>query len=201
MAGRIPHWRSACSSTGMAKTIAGFFRTKAEGESATQALQQAGFSNQEISFMAANPRETGLPKVGPVLKDSGSESEAASDAFIGAAVGLAAGVIAVVLPGIGPLIAAGPLAGAIGGLTAGAAAGGIIGLLKDHGISEDEAEFYAEGVRRGGALVTVHGVDEEREKKARQIFDQAGAIDTEQLADEWRRTGWTGSSPKTLRAG
>ena len=42
--------------------------------------------------------------------------------------------------------------------------------LKDHGVSEDEAEFYAEGVKRGGALVTVHGVEEKRETNALSLI-------------------------------
>ena len=149
--------------------------------------------------MAGDTRMHETPKVGPSVK--GAESEAGSDAVVGGIIGLAAGMIAVVLPGIGALIAAGPIAGAIGGLTAGAAAGGVIGLLKDHGITEEKAEFYAEGVRRGGALVTVHGVEDDREKTARKILDDAGAIEVEQLAEEWRATGWTGGQPKTLRAG
>jgi uncharacterized membrane protein len=88
-----------------------------------------------------------------------------------------------IIPGIGPLIAAGPIAGAIAGLTAGAATGGVIGLLRDHGVSEEEAEFYAEGVKRGGALVTVHDVSEERAGEAKRIFERHGAIDTEDLDD------------------
>ncbi|HTS31575.1 MAG TPA: hypothetical protein VMH81_37145 [Bryobacteraceae bacterium] len=148
-----------------------------------------------------NSRANEIPKIGPPVEDSGSESEAAADAFVGGVVGLAAGMIVVVLQGIGPLLAAGPIAGAIGGLTAGVAVGGVVGLLKDHGISEDEAQFYAEGVRRGGALVVVHGVAEDREKTARKILEDAGAIETEELADEWRQSGWNGPTPKTLRAG
>jgi hypothetical protein len=170
----------------MAKTISGFFHTRAEGEAAQDALFSRGFLREEVSFVAGDMRPHATPAVGPV-KEVGGESEAASDAWIGGVVGLAAGMIAVVLPGIGPLIAAGPLAGAIGGLSVGAAAGGVIGLLKDHGISEEEAEFYAEGVRRGGSLVTVHGVSREREEEARKILDQAGAIQVEELADEIRR--------------
>jgi hypothetical protein len=113
----------------------------------------------------------------------GAESEAGSDAVVGGIIGLAAGMIAVVLPGIGALIAAGPIAGAIGGLTAGAAAGGLIGLLKDHGVSEEKAEFYAEGVSRGGALITVHNVDGDREKQARDILDEAGAVEVEEIEE------------------
>jgi hypothetical protein len=182
----------------MAKTITGFFRTQAEGQRAQEALKNAGFTGDEVSFVAGDTRGHQTPRVGPPVEDAGTESEAASDAWIGGVVGLAAGVIAVVLPGIGPLIAAGPIAGEIGGMTVGAAAGGIIGLLKDHGISEEEAQFYAEGVRRGGSLVTVHGIAEDREKTARKILDDNGAIEVEKLADEWRRTGWKG--PETTTA-
>ncbi|HLK66679.1 MAG TPA: hypothetical protein VKU19_24760 [Bryobacteraceae bacterium] len=184
----------------MAKAIAGFFRTQVEGERAKTALYQAGFTQDEVSFMASDNRPHELPKVGPVLKDSGSESEAASDAFVGGMIGLAAGAIAVVLPGIGPLIAMGPIAAAIGGMTAGVAAGGVIGLLKDHGITEEKAEFYAEGIHRGGALITVHGVDDDREKTARKIMDGSGAIEVEQLADEWRKSGWSGPRTKMVPA-
>jgi hypothetical protein len=182
----------------MAKTIAGFFCTPAEGQKAEVALLAAGFDREEVSFVAGDTRGHQTPKVGPSVEVAGSESEAASDAWIGGVVGLAAGLIAVVLPGIGPLIAAGPIAGAIGGLTVGAAAGGLIGLLKDHGISEEEAQFYAEGVKRGGALITVHGIPEDREKEARKILDDNGALEVEQLADEWRRTGWKGTTPTSV---
>jgi len=184
----------------MAKAIAGFFRTVSQGERARQALLQAGFTENEVGFVTGDTRGHNTPRVGPALKEEGSESEAVRDAFVGGAIGLAAGLFAVLLPGFGFLIAAGPLVGALGGLTAGAAVGGLVGILKDHGVSEDEAEFYAEGVKRGGALVTVHGVAEKRETNAREILDEAGAIEVEQLADEYRREGWTPAA-KTLKAG
>jgi hypothetical protein len=196
----MPHWKRKCTVFGMAKAIAGFFRTVGEGERARQALLQAGLTENEVGFVTGDTRGHTTPKVGPVLKDEGSGSEAVKDAFVGGAIGLAAGLFAVLVPGFGFLIAAGPLVGAFGGLTAGAAVGGLIGILKDHGISEDEAEFYAEGVKRGGALVTVHGVEEKRETEARKILDTRGAIEVEQLADEYRREGWT-PMPKTLKAG
>ena len=184
----------------MAKAIAGFYKTVAEGERARTALYDAGFTLEEVGFVAGDMRGHTTPAVGPVLEAEGSESEAVGDAFVGGAIGLAAGLFAVLLPGFGWLVAAGPLVGAFGGMTAGVAVGGFIGIMKDHGISEDEAQFYAEGVKRGGALVTVHGVDEHREAAARKILDREGAMETEELADEWRRSGWQGPA-KTLRAG
>src|SRR4051812_15552821 len=139
----------------MAKTteaIAGFFRTVGEGEKARQELLSAGFRDDQVSFLTGDTRGHETPAVGPIAQ-TGAEDEAPRDAWIGGVVGLAAGMVAVAIPGIGPFLAAGPLAttlaGAVGGLTAGAATGGVIGLLRDHGISEEEAEFYAQGVKRG----------------------------------------------------
>lgn len=166
----------------METQISGFYRTRAEGEAARNALLAAGYLPDEISFLAGDVEGHQTPAVGPVA-ETGGLSEAPRDAWIGGVAGLAAGAIAVILPGIGPLIALGPMAGAIGGLGVGAAAGGIIGLLHDQGISKEEAEFYAEGVKRGGALVTVH-VSGDRASEARKILDQQGAIEVEKLTPE-----------------
>jgi len=171
----------------MTQTIAGFFNTRSEGESAYRQLVASGFDPSEISFVAGDTQSQNIPKIGP-LEETGASSEMARDASLGSAIGLAAGLVALVIPGIGPLIAIGPLAAAMGGLTAGAAAGGIIGLLKDQGVSGDEAKFYAEGIKRGGSLVTVYGASEEKEKKARQIMKDRGAVETEELGAGSRQT-------------
>ena len=171
----------------MTQTIAGFFKTRSEGEAAYRQLIAGGFTPSEVSFVAADTKSQDIPKIGPI-EETGSSSEMARDASVGSVIGLAAGLVALVIPGIGPLLAIGPLAAAMGGLTAGAAAGGIIGLLKDQGVSEDEAKFYAEGVKHGGALVTVYGASAENEKKARQIMKDRGALETEELGAGRRRT-------------
>ena len=164
----------------MTETIAGFFGTLAEGQRARAALLEAGFPKNQLSFLAGDTSGHATPDIGPVMKES--ESESGEDAFKGAAIGLAVGMVALFLPGIGPVLVAGPLAAYVGGIAAGAAIGELIGVLKDHGISEEEARFYAEGVARGGALVTIHDATPERQKLARKILDKSGAIGTEQLA-------------------
>jgi hypothetical protein len=170
----------------MATAIAAFFPTRNEGLAAQDALIQSGFSRDQVSYLTSDPGEHDVTAVGPKFR-TGAESEAGIDAWIGGAIGLAAGMIAVVLPGIGTLIAAGPIAGAIGGLAAGTAVGGIVGLLRDHGIPEEEVAFYEEGIRRGGSLVSVHGLSEDEATVARDILDRNGAADIEKLADEWSR--------------
>src|SRR5437762_12016575 len=90
---------------------------------------------------------------------------AAAGAGIGAALGGAAGLLAglglLAIPGIGPVVAAGWLASTAAMAVAGGATGGLIGALTQSGLTEHEARGYAEGVRRGGTLVTVR-VDESR---------------------------------------
>jgi hypothetical protein len=169
----------------MTQSIAGFFRTRGEGEAAQAALLSDGFTRDQVSFVTGDALGHETPALGPVESVEG-QSELAQDAFIGSAIGLAVGMIAVFIPGIGPLIAAGPLAGAIAGLSVGAGAGGIVGLLKDTGVSKEEAEFYAEGVRKGGALITVEYASADEEKRAREVLKKSGAIQTEELAAESR---------------
>jgi len=92
------------------------------------------------------------------------------------------------------VLAAGPLAAAVTtlvGAGVGAAAGGLLGALVDLGVPEEEAGYYAEGVRRGGALVTAH-VDDNRLDKARNILQQYNPVNINNRAAEWKKAGWTG---------
>ena len=167
----------------MATEIAGFFRTRGDGERAYRALREQGFTHDEVSFVAGDDRPADMPALGPI-ESIGAESEAGSDALIGGLAGLAVGVIASTIPGLGPIFTAGPLAAAIGGMSAGAIVGGLVGFLKDRGMEQKDAEFIAKGVAEGGALVTVHDVSDDRAEKVREILKQSNAIDTETLADE-----------------
>ena len=179
------------------KTAVGFFDTQEQGHRAVSALVDGGIPNDRVSFLAGDTRGHETPAVGPIHELG--DTETGRDAWIGALVGLVAGVVALSIPGLGMLIAAGPLAGAIGGLGVGAAVGGLIGLLRDHGVSEAEAEFYAEGVKRGGSLVMVTAGSDLADRAAK-IMKDSGAIDVEKRAEEWRAAGWTGGT-KVRRAG
>ncbi len=53
------------------------------------------------------------------------------------------------IPGLGPVVAAGWLASTAVGAAVGGATGGLLGALKEAGHSDEEANVYAEGVRRG----------------------------------------------------
>jgi len=68
--------------------------------------------------------------------------------------------------------------------------------LKDLFMPDEDRYTYAEGLRRGGYLVTVQATDAEYER-ALDILDDEGTIDIDARQDEWRSEGWTGYSGAT----
>jgi hypothetical protein len=106
-------------------------------------------------------------------------------AVLGGAAGLLAGRSAFALPGVGVVVTAGWLVSTLAGAVAGGTAGGVVGALIEAGVSENEAAGYAEGVRRGGTLVTIRVTAQDREfyeniltgrevRRVRNAFDPAG---------------------------
>lgn len=73
----------------------------------------------------------------------------------------------------------------------GAVAGGLIGGLRQLGVSDTDAQYHAEAVRRGGALVIVRA-DDARAQAVADAMRSHGAIDIEQRVASWRESGWTG---------
>jgi uncharacterized membrane protein len=82
-------------------------------------------------------------------------------------------------------MAAGWLVGALAGAVAGGAAGGVVGAMIEAGISDNDAADYAEGVRRGGTLVTIRAMGKDQEfyedilngrevRRVSNVFDPAG---------------------------
>ena len=72
----------------------------------------------------------------------------------------------------------------------GAATGGVLGALVGTGIPEADANFYAEGVRRGGTLVIAKTSDDMADR-AYDIMQQYGAVDVDKRGAKWRASGWT----------
>lgn len=69
---------------------------------------------------------------------------------------------------------------------------GFIAGLYDCGVPLHEAHAYAEGVRRGGAVVAVAADDEVGANQAAVIMSRNGALDIDKCAEGWKRQGWRG---------
>jgi hypothetical protein len=178
----------------MVKTIVGSFDDSRAAHRAAQALIDDGFMQQDISVVASNILGDYTPDGRPLFfNDPPEETAAETGAFaggvLGGAAGLTASLVGLAIPGLGPIVAVGPLIAMLTGAGAGAVAGGLIGALTHSGVPEEHASYYAESVRRGGALVMIRA-DESRAERAVEILRERGAIDLDERVMRWRASGW-----------
>jgi hypothetical protein len=114
---------------------------------------------------------------------------------VGGAAGLLAGLGLMAIPGVGPVVAAGWLVSTLAGAAAGGATGSVIGALTQAGVKDDEAEVYAEGLRRGGAVVSARVPDADA-ARLQALMDRSSV----RLADRsaaYRKSGWTRFDPRS----
>ena len=64
--------------------------------------------------------------------------------------------------------------------------GGLLAELALRGVPEDEAATFAEGVRRGGAVVCVRADDQQEASEAANLMREHGALDIEACRAGWR---------------
>jgi hypothetical protein len=175
------------------RTVARMFDSYADASAAVRELEAAGFSHDDVSLVGHRGETAhGEPSSGSSTADSstGAATGATVGTLVGGGAGLLAGLGSLAIPGVGPIVAAGWLVAALTGAGVGAAAGGLLGTLTGAGLSEEDAHVYAEGVRRGGNLVTVRA-DEVRATQAEEILARHGPVDVPTRAGEYRSGGWT----------
>jgi len=189
------------------RTVVRMFDDREHALQAVRELERAGFTQDEVSLMAAGDigttatsASTGTSIGTTTAHETGSSADtgAAIGTILGGGAGLMAGIGAMAIPGLGPIVAAGWLVAVLTGAGAGAAAGGLLGSLVKSGVDETDAHTYAEGIRRGGTLVSVRG-SESRVDEAEQILAGHPAVDVAARAADWRAGGWTGTSTATSR--
>jgi hypothetical protein len=175
------------------RRITAFFNTYDEAAKAVQRLETAHIPDFEISLVSNNANDALSHHATHSLDEEDSSHEfagagAAAGTIAGGGAGLLAGLGTVAVPGLGPVIAAGWLVSTLVGAGAGAALGGLMGALADSGLSEDEAQAYIDGVRDGGALVTVRADDAEMDRVV-DILNDEGRIEPRKTDQDWRSQG------------
>ncbi|HEY5049016.1 MAG TPA: hypothetical protein VII49_13455 [Rhizomicrobium sp.] len=169
----------------MTVTISRLYDRYEDAERAVRDLEAAGISHGDISIVANNAD-------GRYGKGNNAATGAGIGAVVVGAAGLLAGLGLLAIPGIGPVVAAGWLVSTGAGAVAGAAAGGIVGALTSAGVSKEDAHVYAEGVRRGGTLVSARVPDTER-SRYEQILNRS-SVNIAERGASYRQAGWTGFS-------
>ncbi len=174
------------------RTVTGLFDDYTDASSAVSALEAAGVPSDDISIVSNNANDR--HSVNQSGAATGAESGAGVGAVVGGAGGLLTGLGIMAIPGVGPVVAAGWLAatavGAVAGAVAGGATGGLIGALTNSGVSEDDANLYAEGVRRGGSLVTAK-VDDSLVPEAQAILERSNWVDPVERRALYAEEGWS----------
>jgi hypothetical protein len=141
-------------------------------------LKAAGFGSNDISVLMpdkggtrdfAHEHNTKAPE--------GAVAGAGAGGVLGGTLGWLAGIGSLAIPGVGPFVAAGPIMAALSGAAVGAAVGGIGGMLVGLGMPEFEAKQYEGKIKGGNVLVSVHAESSNDTKRAREIFERAGAED------------------------
>ena len=161
--------------------ISAVFDKRSEAEAAIGELRNAGVDTGRLSIIGRDEGQTSVRDGdGEVVSDDAA-SDAAKGALGGAGIGALLGVAALAIPGIGPLAAAGAIASsaipgaAAIGAGAGALAGGLAGLLKDHGVNEEDASYYESRINDGGIFVSVDASGGEiSAEEAREVLTRNG---------------------------
>jgi hypothetical protein len=189
----------------MTQTLTRVYSDYLAAEQTVRELKAAGLGDSHIGIVASNAdgwHKPGGSAIDPEHdkdrdgKDDRAEGAATGGgvgAVAGGAAGAAAGLGLLAIPGIGPVVAAGWLAALAAGAVGGGVAGGLIGALVESGTSKENAELYAEAVRRGGAIVTAKVSDEDASKYSAIMDKQAFDVTTRVSA--YRDTGWKGYDP------
>jgi uncharacterized protein (TIGR02271 family) len=187
------------------KTITAFFDRYEDASEAVRRLEAAGISHRNISLIASDEGDRYSSHASRTFDGTNHHDDEVSDGagtgatvgtLAGGGAGLLAGLGMLAIPGLGPVVAAGWLVSTLVGAGAGAAIGGLTGALIDAGVDENDAHAYAEGIRRGGALVTVRASDTEVDRIV-DILDDEGTVDFDERETTWRFEGWTGAGATT----
>jgi hypothetical protein len=172
------------------RTVSRLFDDYSAAKQAVAELEAAGIASGDISIVANNADQSyDSDNDGADDRAEGASTGAGLGATAGGVTGLLTGLGVLAIPGVGPVVAAGWLATTAVGALAGGAVGGLIGGLTQAGVDEDDAHVYAEGVRRGGTLVTVRTSDEHA-ALADTILDKQGVTATDR-GNVYREAGWS----------
>jgi hypothetical protein len=188
----------------MTATISRLFDNYSTAQQAVRDLEAAGVPHSDISIVASNadgwysadqpaagvgtPNRIDRNANGIDDRAEGSGAGAGIGAVVGGGAGLLAGLGLLAIPGLGPVVAAGWLASTALGAVVGGTAGGLIGALTAAGVSKEDAHVYAEGIRRGGTLVTARVPDGDR-AKCEAILSRA-SVNIQERGAAYRKAGW-----------
>jgi hypothetical protein len=176
------------------QTLTALYDSYEQAARAVDALERADVPHADIAIVTSNSDGRAGAVDTPPGGELGARAGATTGTVLGGAGGLLVGLSLLSLPALGPVAVAGWIAATLVGVGAGAsfgsAAGGLVGSLVKAGVTEDQANFYAESVRRGGTILTVK-VSPERATEIDGILAAQSRVDWVERHRFYADEGWT----------
>jgi hypothetical protein len=165
--------------------IVGLFEQPKQADRALGYLESSGGYGEDVIVIVRtraiedyiDHREFGLM----VKKSEGDETPGIA---IGGIAELLAGTGFVTVPGLGSTLIAGDFE----------AKEGLLRALIDLGIDRDDANIYAEAVKRNGVLLIVR-VSEAETEQATELLERAARLNVKVTGNTWKSRGWTAFDP------
>lgn len=176
------------------EAVSGVFQDRKNAENAINQLRKAGVPDQRIGLVSpgsdGEQLETGLPVTDTERPGMGKAMGAAVGGAMGAAGGATLGlaVASLAIPGVGPVVAFGMVGAALLGIvgaTAGAAVGDTIEEELGEGVPHEDIYLYEDALRHGHSVVLVYTDTDDQTDKAEDILNDAGAMDLDELRENW----------------
>jgi hypothetical protein len=180
----------------MTHLIGGLFQTQEMANQAYQALQNSGFSSEEISMFVHRPRNRTVRAMDIRVQDIAKNALIGGLILgaLGAFIGFLIGNGNLGFPGLEPgsvdpnpaFLPASIMAGVvIGGLT-----GIILGVASRLLRSQEKAEVMTRKIKQEGVLVTVDVRDSQSEAKARNVMKEHQAVEVGNPSEKWDLNAW-----------
>lgn len=173
------------------EVVTGVFQARADAERAVNQLRNLGVETEKMGLITPDSGGEAVERSVPISDTEDPGMGRAMGAAVGGAMGAAGGatlglaVATLAVPGIGPVLAFGMIGAAVlatFGAAAGAAVGDSLEEELGEGIPHEDVFTYKEALRNGHSIVIAHVIDD-RADKAREIIENAGAEDIDELRE------------------
>jgi len=180
----------------MKNLIGGLFETQEDANQAYQALQDSGFSGNEISMFVQKPRNRTLRATDVRIQDIARNALLGGLILgaIGAFMGFLVGTGRIALPGLearsvdfNPFFL---FASITSGIVGGGLTGIILGVASRLLRSREKAEVITRKIKQAGVLVTVSIDDSQKEAKVRRIMKEHRAVEVGNPSEKWDLKAW-----------
>lgn len=159
---------------------------------AVEKLIGAGIAPNAISVIYPAPRRAKKVSVRreeiEIIEHPPAEetvTDAMAGAILGGIAGLLVGLASVIVPEVGLVYVAGALATAVAGAVIGTATGGLIGALRDLGLTEDQVRDYLTTLDAGAAVVIIN-TGKENTEMIEEVLSQVGITDIHIIHNEMK---------------